>query len=193
VLAAVFGIVALRARGLYFMLITLALAQVMWGAANRWGSFTGGYNGLRGIPKHLEVFGGTLGAYYLALAIAVILGFAMYVLVRSPFGLSLEGIRDSESRMQALGYNVWLHKYLAFVLSAIFAGFAGIMSAYYKGFVSPFDLSIALSVEAILMVILGGTGTLFGSVIGAVVIVALRNFLSIFMQHWLIIWARYSC
>ena len=132
-LAALFGFVALRTRGLYFLLITLALAQVIWGATNRWGSFTGGYNGLRGIPKHMEVLGGTLGAYYLALAILVVLGAAMYLLVRSPFGLTLQGIRDSESRMQALGYNVWLHKYLAFVASALFAGCAGIMSAYYKG------------------------------------------------------------
>lgn len=186
-LAAFFGVIALRARGLYFMLISLAFAQVMWGAANRWGSFTGGYNGLRGIPKHLEILGSTVGAYYFSLAIAVVLALVMYAIVRSPFGLTLQGIRESETRMQALGYNVWLHKYAAFIISAVFAGFSGTMSAYYKGFVSPFDLSIALSMEAILMVILGGTGTLFGAVIGAVILVALRNFLSILLQHWLIV------
>ena len=186
-LAALFGFVALRTRGLYFLLITLALAQVLWGASMRWGSFTGGFNGLRGIPKHLEVLGGTHGAYYLALAIFIVLGGAMYLLVRSPFGLTLQGIRDSESRMQTLGYNVWLHKYLAFVISALFAGCAGVMSGYYDGFVSPFDLSLMMSADAILMVILGGTGTLIGPVIGAVVIVALRNFLSTVMDDWLIV------
>ena len=186
-LAALFGFAALRARGLYFLLITLALGQVLWGAANRWGSLTGGYNGLRGIPEYLQVFGTTLSAYYTALAVALFLAAVMYQLVRSPFGLSLEGLRDSETRMRALGYNVWLHKYVAFVFSALFAATAGVMSAYYKGFVSPFDLSIAVSADAILMVILGGTGTLFGSVIGAVIIVGLRNFLSIFMNHWLIV------
>ncbi len=186
-LAALFGFVALRTRGLYFLLITLALAQVLWGASLRWGSFTGGFNGLRGIPRHLEVFGGTLGAYYLALAVFIVLGGAMYLLVRSPFGLTLQGVRDSESRMQALGYNVWLHKYLAFVISALFAGCAGVMSGYYDGFVSPFDLSLMMSADAILMVILGGTGTLIGPVIGAVVIVALRNFLSTVMDDWLIV------
>jgi ABC-type branched-subunit amino acid transport system ATPase component/ABC-type branched-subunit amino acid transport system permease subunit len=186
-LAALFGFVALRARGLYFLLITLALGQVLWGAANRWGSLTGGYNGLRGIPPYMQVFGTTLSAYYLALVIAAALAAAMYQLVRSPFGLTLQGLRDSETRMRALGYNVWLHKYIAFVFSALFAAAAGVMSAYYKGFVSPFDLSIAVSADAILMVILGGTGTLFGSIIGAAVIVALRNFLSIFMNHWLIV------
>jgi ABC-type branched-subunit amino acid transport system ATPase component/ABC-type branched-subunit amino acid transport system permease subunit len=186
-LAAVFGFVALRARGLYFLLITLALGQVLWGAANRWGSFTGGYNGLRGIPEYLQVFGTTLSAYYVTFAVAVALAAAMYQLVRSPFGLSLQGLRDSEMRMRALGYNIWLHKYIAFVFSALFAATAGVMSAFYKGFVSPFDLSIAVSADAILMVILGGTGTLFGSIIGAAVIVVLRNFLSIFMNHWLIV------
>ncbi|MFP6731070.1 MAG: branched-chain amino acid ABC transporter ATP-binding protein/permease [Alphaproteobacteria bacterium] len=186
-LAALFGFVALRTRGLYFLLITLALAQVLWGATMRWGSFTGGYNGLRGIPKHLEVLGGTHGAYYLALAIFIVLGGAMYLQMRSPFGLTLQGIRDSESRMQTLGYNVWLHKYLAFVISALFAGCAGVMSGYYDGFVSPFDLSLMMSADAILMVILGGTGTLIGPVIGAVVIVALRNFLSTLMDDWLIV------
>ncbi len=186
-LAALFGFIALRARGLYFLLITLALGQVLWGAANRWGSLTGGYNGLRGIPQFMQVSDTTLSAYYVACAVAVILAAVMYQVVRSPFGLSLQGLRDSESRMRALGYNVWLHKYVAFVLSALFAAAAGVMSAFYKGFVSPFDLSIALSADAILMVILGGTGTLFGPIIGAVVIVALRNFLSIFMNHWLIV------
>ena len=186
-LAALFGFVALRTRGLYFLLITLALAQVLWGASMRWGSFTGGFNGLRGIPKHLEILGGTHGAYYLALAIFIVLGGAMYMLVRSPFGLTLQGIRDSESRMQTLGYNVWLHKYLAFMISALFAGCAGVMGAYYDGFVSPFDLSLLVSADAILMVILGGTGTLIGPVIGAVVIVALRNFLSTVMDDWLLV------
>jgi len=186
-LAALFGFVALRARGLYFLLITLALGQVLWGASNRWGSLTGGYNGLRGIPEYMQVFGTTLSAYYVALVVAAALAAVMYQLVRSPFGLSLEGLRDSETRMRALGYNVWLHKYIAFVFSALFAAAAGVMSAYYKGFVSPVDLSIAVSADVILMVILGGTGTLFGPIIGAAVIVSLRNFLSIFMNHWLIV------
>ena len=86
-----------------------------------------------------------------------------------------------------LGYNVWLHKYVAFVICGLFAGCAGVMSAYYNGFVSPLDLSLAISAEAILMVILGGTGTLVGPIIGAVVIVALRNFLSIYIERWLIV------
>jgi len=186
-LAATFGIVALRVRGLYFLLITLALAQILWGATNRWGSFTGGYNGLRGIPKYLEVGGTTIGAFYVVILITLVLGGLMYIITRSPFGMSLQGLRESETRMQALGYNVWLHKYLALILSAGFAGCAGVMSAFYKGFVSPFDLSLMVSADAMLMVILGGTGTLIGPLLGAIVIVALRNLLSVFIDHWLIV------
>lgn len=185
--AAIFGLVALRTRGLYFMLITLALGEILWGIANRWGSFTGGYNGLPDIPRPFSGVGTTLGFYYLALALLLLLGALMYRLVESPFGLSLQGLRDSESRMQTLGYNVWLHKYVAFVICGFFAGFAGVISAYYNGFVSPLDLSLALSAEAILMVILGGAGTLIGPVIGAALIVALRNFLSIYIERWLIV------
>jgi branched-chain amino acid transport system ATP-binding protein len=187
ILSATFGLIALRVRGLYFLLITLALAQTLWGAANRWGSFTGGYNGLRGIPKFLEIGGTTIGAFYAVITIAITLGALMYLVTRSPFGMSLQGLRDSETRMQALGYNVWLHKYLAFIISAVFAGCAGVLSAFYKGFVSPFDLSLAVSAEAMLMVILGGSGTLIGPILGAIVIVALRNLLSVFMDHWLIV------
>ena len=186
-LAATFGFIALRVRGLYFLLITLALAQILWGATNRWGSFTGGYNGLRGIPKFLEIGGTTIGAFYIVIAITLVLGGLMYLITRSPFGMSLQGLRESETRMQALGYNVWLHKYLALILSATFAGCAGVMSAFYKGFVSPFDLSLMVSADAMLMVILGGTGTLIGPLLGAIIIVALRNLLSVFVDHWLIV------
>ena len=184
---ALFGLVALRTIGLYFMLITLALGEILWGVANRWGSFTGGYNGLPDIPRPFAAVSTTLSFYYLALILFFVAAVPMYLLVRSPFGLSLQGLRDSESRMRVLGYNVWLHKYVAFVICGLFAGCAGVMSAYYNGFVSPLDLSLAISAEAILMVILGGTGTLVGPIIGAVVIVALRNFLSIYIERWLIV------
>jgi ABC-type branched-subunit amino acid transport system ATPase component/ABC-type branched-subunit amino acid transport system permease subunit len=184
---ALFGLVALRTVGLYFMLITLALGEILWGLANRWGSFTGGYNGLPDIPRPFAAVSTTLSFYYLALALFLVAGVPMYLLVRSPFGLSLQGIRDSESRMRMLGYNVWLHKYVAFVICGLFAGSAGIMSAYYNGFISPLDLSLSTSAEALLMVILGGAGTLVGPIIGAVVIVALRNFLSIYIARWLIV------
>lgn len=187
VTAALFGLVALRTHGLYFMLITLALGQLLWGAANRWGSFTGGFNGLAGIRPPTEWLASTEAFYYVALAILVLLSLAMKRLVDSPFGLALRSLSDSESRMLALGYNVWLHKYATFIITAVLAGIAGSMNALYNGFVSPRDLSIWMSAECILMVIIGGTRTLWGPLIGAIVVVTLRNVLSIYFDDWLIV------
>jgi branched-chain amino acid transport system permease protein len=109
------------------------------------------------------------------------------LLVSSPFGLGLKGIRESESRMRALGYNVWLHKYVAFVLSGTVAGFAGVLWAYFNGFVAPTDVQLLTSVETLLMVALGGPGTLAGPALGAVVIVFLKNFVSVYTKRWLLI------
>lgn len=187
VTATLFGLVALRTHGLYFMLITLALGQLLWGAANRWGSFTGGFNGLAGIRPPTEWLASTEAFYYVALAILVLLSLAMKRLVDSPFGLALRSLSDSESRMLALGYNVWLHKYATFIITAVLAGIAGSMNALYNGFVSPRDLSIWMSAECILMVIIGGTRTLWGPLIGAIVVVTLRNVLSIYFDDWLIV------
>jgi branched-chain amino acid transport system ATP-binding protein len=184
---AVFGLVALRTKDLYFMLITLALGQLLWGAANRWGSFTGGFNGLAGIKPPAAWLASTEAFYYVGLALLVLLALAMKRLVDSPFGLALRALSDSESRMQALGYNVWLHKYATFIITGVLAGIAGALNALYNGFVSPRDLSISMSAECILMVILGGTRTLWGPLIGAIVVVTLRNVLSIYFDDWLIV------
>jgi len=182
--AAVFGLIAIRAVDVFFMMITLALCQILWGLANRWGSFTGGYNGLPGLARPLPVLESTVAFAYvttLALALVTVLG---QRLVRSPFGLSLQGIRDREVRMAVLGYDVWLHKYVAFVLCGLLAGVAGILNAFYNGFVSPMDLSIRMSAEATLMVVLGGTGTLVGPIVGAGLIVAIRNVVSNYLERW---------
>jgi branched-chain amino acid transport system permease protein len=187
--AAVFGLLAIRAVGAYFLIITLALGQIIWGLAYRWVSVTGGDNGLRGIPR--PVLGGGVhlsdihAFYYFTLAVTVAAAGAMYLLTISPFGLTLRGIRESESRMRVLGYDVWLHKYLIFVIAGTFCGVGGIVYAYYNGFVSPSDVSLVASANALLMVILGGTGTLFGSVIGSALLVFLQNLLSGITQRWL--------
>jgi ABC-type branched-subunit amino acid transport system permease subunit/ABC-type branched-subunit amino acid transport system ATPase component len=182
-----FGLIALRTHGLYFLLITLALGQLLWGAANRWGSFTGGFNGLPGIVRPFAWLVPTVNFYYLALALLVVLAWLMHRLVRSPFGLSLKALSDSETRLQALGYDVWLAKYAAFIVTGVIAGAAGALNAFYNGFVSPRDLSIAMSAEAILMVIVGGAGTLWGAMLGAIIIITLRNLLSVYFEDWLIV------
>ena len=189
--AAVFGLVALRATGVYFLMITLALGMVVWGLAHRWVSLTQGDNGIAGVPRPdlgLPVsFTGGLSFYYLALAGFLAALAVLRVIVRSPFGRSLVGIRESESRMRTLGYHVWLHKYLAFLVAGGVGGLAGVLWTYYNAFVSPADLELATSVVVLLMVALGGRGTLIGPALGAAVIVALKNLVSIWTHRWLLI------
>ena len=191
VTAALFGLVAIRATGTYFLMITLALGMVVWGLAFRWVSLTKGDNGIAGVLRPeigLPVsLASPLPFLYFALVGLGVAWVVLGLLVRSPFGMSLQGIRESESRMRALGYDVWLHKYLAFVISGTFAGFAGVYWAYYNGFVSPVDVQLVTSVETLLMVALGGPGTLAGPVVGAAVIVFLKNFVSVYTKRWLLI------
>jgi branched-chain amino acid transport system permease protein len=189
--AAVFGLLAIRATGTYFLMITLALGMVVWGLAFRWVSMTKGDNGIAGVPRPDVGLPWNLTAplpfFYFVLAAALLAWALLGLLVRSPFGMTLMGIRESESRMRALGYNVWLHKYLAFILSGAFAGFAGVFWAYYNGFVSPVDVQLVTSVETLLMVALGGPGTLAGPALGAALIVFLKNFVSVYTKRWLLI------
>jgi branched-chain amino acid transport system permease protein len=191
VVAAIFGLVALRATGVYFLMITLALGMVVWGLANRWVSLTKGDNGISNVPRpDLGLpwsFHKAVPFYYLVLIAFALALLVLRVVVRSPFGHTLVGIRESESRMRTLGYNVWLHKYIAFIISGGVAGFAGVLWAHYNGFVSPSDLDLSVSIEILLMVALGGRGTLFGASVGAAVIVLLKNLVSVYTQRWLLL------
>ena len=187
--AAVFGLIVAHSSGVYYLMITFALGMVLWGLTLRWGSMTGGDNGISNIPRPdigLLNLANPVSLYFFSLVAFALILLALYILVRSPFGHTLRGIRASESRMQALGYNTWLHKYLAFVISGAFAGLGGILWAYYNAFVSPSDLDMAATMEAFFMVILGGPGTLFGATIGAGVIIFLKDFISAYTHRWLI-------
>jgi branched-chain amino acid transport system permease protein len=197
--ASLFGLLALRTRGSYFLMITLALSQVAWGVAFGWRSLTGGDDGLPdvprpdlnlplGLPFHLSwSLAGITPFYYFVVATIAVGTFLLIRIVTSPFGFALRGIRESETRMLALGYNVWRYKFVAFVLAAVFAGLAGCLYAYYNRFVSPDYLHVARSAEVLLMVILGGAGTLIGPAVGAAVIVLLQNVISAYTDRWLII------
>jgi branched-chain amino acid transport system permease protein len=185
--AAFFGLFAIRASGVYFLMITLALGMCVWGLAYRWNSLTGGDNGInmRGRPK----FGGfafsdDLTFFYVVLGFFLASFFALQLLVSSPFGRSLVGIRERELRMRILGYNTWLHKYIAFVIAGAFGGLAGVLWAHLNGIVSPSDVILTSSVDALLMVVLGGPGTLVGGLIGATVVVFLREYLATLVQWW---------
>jgi len=188
--AAVFGLVALRATGVYFLMITLALGMVAWGLAHRWVSLTQGDNGISSVPRPAGLpfsLAGAVPYYYFALGAFVLAYLVLRTVVGSPFGRTLVGIRESESRMRTLGYHVWLHKYVGFVIAGGIGGFAGVFWAYYNGFVSPTDLELATSVETLLMVALGGRGTLVGPALGAGLIVILKNLVSVYTQRWLLI------
>jgi branched-chain amino acid transport system permease protein len=190
-ISSIFGLLVAHATGVYFLIITLALGMTLWGLAFRWVSMTGGDNGISGIarpdiglPLSMK---DPLSFYYVVLAFFLISLILMTILVRSPFGHSLKGVRESESRMRVLGYHTWLHKYLSYICSAAFGGFAGVLWAYFNGFTSPYDMDLTASIEIILMVILGGPGTLIGPALGAGIIVFLKNFISAYTQRWLLI------
>lgn len=183
-LSVIFGIIAVRTSGVYFLLLTLALGLIIWGICLRWTGMTGGENGLRGDlrqgwlvdPRRL---------YWLILAVGSVLAFAMWRLVRSPFGLTLRAIRDSPSRMAALGHDVPRHLLAAFVASGVFAGAAGALYALFNDFVSPTTVALPQSVEALLMAIIGGVGTIMGGLVGAFVLIALEQFVSAYTERWM--------
>jgi branched-chain amino acid transport system permease protein len=188
---ALFGLLALRAEGSYLLMITLALAQVLWGIAFGWRRLTGGDDGLPGVPRPAEGLALSLADgrrfYYLVLVCFVVSVGVLALVTRSPFGRALVGIRESARRMEVLGYDTWRYKYVAFVLAGLFAGLAGNLFVYYNGFVSPAYLSIVFSAAALIMVILGGAGTLLGPVLGSAVIVYLENAVSAYTQRWLLV------
>ncbi|MGH6670933.1 MAG: branched-chain amino acid ABC transporter permease [Xanthobacteraceae bacterium] len=186
-LAAFFGLLAIRASGVYFLMITLALGQCVWGLAYRWNSLTGGDNGIN-VPHRPHFFGIDFARevpfFYLVFALFSVSLLLLYVLVRSPFGRSLIGIRERELRMKILGYNTWLHKYIAFVIAGAFGGLAGVLWVHTSGIVSTDDVVLTTSVDALLMPVLGGAGTLFGGVLGAAVVFFVREYLSTLVHWW---------
>jgi branched-chain amino acid transport system permease protein len=184
--AALFGLFAVRASGVYFLMITLALGMCVWGLAYRWNSLTGGDNGInmRGRPRFGIQLADDLTFFYVVLGFFVASLAALHLLVNSPFGRSLVGIRERELRMRILGYNTWLHKYIAFVIAGAFGGLAGVLWAHLNGIVSPSDLLLPASVDALLMVVLGGPGTLVGGLLGATVVVFLREYLATLVPWW---------
>jgi branched-chain amino acid transport system permease protein len=184
--AGFFGLFAVRATGVYFLMITLALGQCVWGLAYRWHSLTNGDNGinLNGRPNFGLDLTNERTFFFLVFAFFAVTLLMLYVLVRSPFGRSLEGIRERELRMQILGYNTWLHKYVAFVIAGAVGGLSGVLWAHTNGLVSPDTVVLTTSVDALLMVVLGGAGTLVGGALGSAIVFGLREYLSTLVPWW---------
>lgn len=182
-MSAVFGVMAMRTAGVYFLMVTLAQGEIIFGLAGSFDKYTGGDNGLTGITRP-SLVSTDKGYYYLCLIAVLVCALLMWVIVKSPFGLALRGLSNSPTRLQQLGYNPTLHKFYGFVLAGIFAGIAGILFVYEQAFISPDAASFTLSANAVIMVILGGIGTMSGPLIGSITIVGIQNWLSAYVERW---------
>ncbi len=188
-LGTVFGL-SVRTRGVYFILVTLAMGYIIWGVGYRWTALTGGDSGITNVPA--PSVGGLKVAnanqfYYLVLTVVVIMIAVYQRLVSSPFGLALRGIKTGEPRMRSLGFRPAAHLYAAFVISSFMASVAGVLYVYLNRFVNPVTASLHNNVEAVLMAIVGGSGTLFGPFIGAGLVLGLRNWVSTFFELHLVV------
>ncbi|MFZ0624231.1 MAG: branched-chain amino acid ABC transporter permease, partial [Pseudolabrys sp.] len=170
-----------------FIMITLALGEILWGLAYRWISITNGDNGinLRGRP---QPFGFSIESpaafYYATLVVFLVALAAVTVFVRSPLGAALMGTRDQPRRMNALGYHVWAIRFWACMFSGLLTAISGILFVYYTQFISPQALDLTASAEVLLMVISGGAGTLLGPIVGAALVVIVKSVVSGFLERW---------
>jgi branched-chain amino acid transport system permease protein len=184
---ALYAVLALRATGIGFIMITLALGEIIWGLAYRWISITGGDNGinLHGRPEPFGLTINTAGSfYYMTLVVFLIALAAVTVFVRSPLGAALMGTRDQPRRMNALGYHVWAIRFWACMLSGLLTAISGVLFVYYTQFISPQALDLTASAEVLLMVISGGAGTLLGPIVGAALVVIVKSVVSGFIERW---------
>jgi branched-chain amino acid transport system permease protein len=189
--ALVIGYLSIRTSGIYFLMLTLAFAQVLYAVAFKWTPVTGGSNGVSGIPRPalgLVPGGGELADpvrfYFFILIVFLLVYYGLRRVVASPFGRALVGIRENEARMAAIGYDVARFKLAAFVLAGVLAGLAGALNTYLNVFVSPATLNWPTSGQVLVMVIIGGAGTLVGPVLGAGLVLLLQNLVSSQTDRW---------
>jgi branched-chain amino acid transport system permease protein len=187
VVTAGFAALSLRSAGISFIMITLALGEIAWGLAYRWISVTNGDNGIN-VATRPAPYGISLASanafYGVTLAVFLLSVAAVAIFVRSPFGAALCGTRDQARRMTALGYHVWMIRFWAFMFSGLLTSVAGILFVYYNKFISPQTLALPASAEALLMVISGGAGTLLGPIVGAALVVVIKNVVSAYVVRW---------
>jgi branched-chain amino acid transport system permease protein len=186
-MAAFFGVIALRATGLGFLMITLALSQVLWGLAYRVSNVTNGDNGIAGLTRPMP-FGISIDSavsfYWFALIVATFAFVMMTIFVSSAFGSTLKGVRDQSRRMAALGFNPWMIRWITFIYAGFWGGVSGLLYVYYNKYIHPTSLSTTSSAEALLGVIAGGSGTLGGPAVGAALVLLLKNYVSAYLERW---------
>ena len=184
---AAYAVLSLRSTGIGFIMITLAIGEILWGLAYRWISLTGGDNGisLHGRPSPFGFDANTAnGFYYMSLVVFLAAVATVSIFVRSPLGAALKGTRDQPRRMNALGYHVWAIRFWACLFSGLLTSVAGILFVYYTQFISPQTLALTSSAEVLLMVISGGAGTLLGPIVGAALVVIVKSVVSGYIERW---------
>ena len=190
ILAAIIGLVigwfCVRLSRLYFGMLQISLGSLIWVIAFRWYSFTGGDDGIPGIPMP-PVLSSLKNSYYFILTIFVICLILMYMILKSPFGSTLQAIRDNPQRCEAIGINVRRYQLIAIVIATFFAGVAGVLFVVLERSVFTELLFWTLSLEIFIMILLGGWFTFAGPILGAAMIVALRTFVGIFTEYWTLI------
>ncbi len=188
--AAIIGLFCVRVNGFYFLMLTLAFSQMIYSFVHQSTTLTGGSNGLSGLPS--PVFG-TLDLshpvflYYVILLVFIVMYIVLSLMVKSPFGHVLIGIRENEMRMKAIGYNTTLYKYAAFIIAGAIGGVSGALYSTFNGFVSPNDVYWTMSGSVLIMVLIGGAGTMIGPVLGAAFIVVLETIVSSYTTMWTLI------
>jgi branched-chain amino acid transport system permease protein len=182
-LSLILGLICIRLSKLYFGMLQISLGSLVWAVVYRWYGVTGGDDGIHGIPVP-DLISSANGAYYFALIVAAISFFIIYKVVKSPFGSVLQGIRDNPIRSAMIGVNVMRHQLAALVISGFFAGVAGVLFVVVDTTVFPDMLFWTLSMEIMIMCLLGGSFTFMGPILGAALIVLLRTFISTYTVYW---------
>ncbi len=185
-LAFVMGLICVRLTKLYFGMLQISLGSLVWAIVFRWYSFTGGDDGIHGVPLP-DVISSTDGAYYLILAVTAVSMLLMSFIVNSPFGRVFQAIRDNPERSEAIGVNVRQHQLMGLVIAGFFAGVAGTLFVVVEGSVFPDLMFWTLSLEILIMCLLGGWFTFFGPMLGAGIIVMLRTVVGIYTEYWTLV------
>ena len=178
IFAAIISYFTLKFSGTYFLIVTMAFGQLLAAVATKWINFTGGNDGQSGYRPKLgwDIKWDQGKLFYLVLAIFVVCFILLKIIMKSSFGRTIVGVRENEGRMKALGYNTWATKYMACIIAAVFAGIAGMLYAYTYMIMTPTDLDLTTSAKPMLMVIMGGGGTLWGPAIGAFIITLFETY-----------------
>jgi branched-chain amino acid transport system permease protein len=182
-LSLIMGLICIRLSKLYFGMLQISLGSLLWIIVYRWYSFTGGDNGISGIAVP-DALSSQNGAYLFTLVVSLLSFFIMYTIIKSPFGSALQGIRDNPVRSSMIGINVAIHKLLALVIAGFFAGVAGSLFVVVDTAVFPDMLFWTLSLEVLIMCLLGGWFTFLGPFLGAAIIIVLRTYVSGFTDYW---------